>query len=72
MTAELGYGFGAGAGLLTPYGGLELSPGGEARRTRIGARFGRGSLALDLAAARRESASDRPEHRIGIRATASW
>lgn len=66
LEAELGYGFGTlgGRGLLTPYGGFALQPGG-ARDWRLGGRFEIApSLTLSLEGTRRESAADAPEHGI--------
>ena len=64
-TAELGYGFGVFGGLLTPYGGMELSDG-DGRRYRLGARFGLDEFDLDLEAMRRENARGAHEHAIGF------
>ncbi len=74
LDAEIGYGRSAvgGRGVLTPYGGLALSDGGN-RTWRLGQRLEIGpAFHLSLEAERRESADDAPDHSLMLRATARW
>ena len=75
LDAEIGYGFGAGAtrGVLTPYGGLTLSGGGE-RLHRLGARLEIGpSVNFNLEVRRREGLPDAPaDHGVLLQGTANW
>ncbi len=71
--AEVGYGLGAvaGRGVLTPYGGLALSGGGE-RRYRLGTRLEVGpSFSVDLEGTRREGTAG-GDHGIMLQSTANW
>ena len=70
LDARLGYGFALApeaGGLLTPFAEAGLS-GDDDRRLRLGTRFEarHGALALELAGERRERASVRPEHIVGL------
>ena len=74
IEAELGYGLKVlgGHGVLTPYGGLSLSSGGN-RSWRAAGRLAIGpSLSLGLEGERRESADAAPDHGVMLRATAQW
>ncbi len=73
LEGEVGYGLSAfgGVGRLTPYGGVELSDGN--RDWRLGTRLEVGSsVDLRLEGARRERASESPEHSIGLRLRMTW
>ena len=75
LDAEVGYGLPAfGGGFTgTPHVGLGLSD--TARELRMGWRLsptGGEGFELHLDAARRDSAGDAPEHRIGVGLTARW
>ncbi len=73
LEGEVGYGLSAfgGVGRLTPYGGVELSDGN--RDWRLGTRLEVGSsVDLRLEGARRERASESPEHSIGLRMRMTW
>ena len=68
----MGYGLAAFAGVLTPYGGLELSEGGT-RGYRLGARFLLGpAFELGLEGERRESRPERAEHGLMLRGRVRW
>ena len=75
LDAEIAYGFGAaaGRGVLTPYGGLARSGGGE-RSHRLGARLTIGpSVSFDLTINRREGRPGAPVDRaILLQGTAVW
>ena len=75
VSAEVGYGLGAGPGLgvVTPYAGLELAVEG-ARSWRMGTRWQVAPEAhLDLEGTRHESArDDRPEHGLMLRGALRW
>ncbi len=72
LEAELGYGLPALDGLLTPYGGLGLSEGGD-KSYRAGGRFVLGQmLELSLEGNRREGAARAPEHGLALRAGVRW
>ena len=72
LTTEIGYGLAAGgAGLLTPYGGLDLS-GGE-RSYRVGGRLAvGGGFDLELEGRRRETGIADPSYEITLIGTVSW
>ena len=72
LDTEMGYGLAAFAGVLTPYGGLDLSEGG-ARGYRLGARFLFGpACELGLEGERRESRTERAEHGLMLRGRVRW
>ena len=72
LDTEMGYGLAAFAGVLTPYGGLELSEGGT-RGYRLGARFLLGpAFELGLEGERRESRPERAEHGLMLRGRVRW
>ena len=75
LDAEVGYGMALfGGGFTgTPHVGMGLSD--TARELRLGWRLAPadgGDFELHLDAARRESAGDTPEHRVGVGLTARW
>ena len=72
LDTEMGFGLAAFAGVLTPYGGLELSEGGT-RGYRLGARFLLGpAFELGLEGERRESRPERAEHGLMLRGRVRW
>ena len=72
LDTEMGFGLAAFAGVLTPYGGLELSEGGT-RGYRVGARFLLGpAFELGLEGERRESRPERAEHGLMLRGRVRW
>ena len=72
LDTEMGYGLAAFAGVLTPYGGVELSEGGT-RGYRLGARFLLGpAFELGLEGERRESRPERAEHGLMLRGRVRW
>ena len=67
LETQVGYGLGAGGGLLTPFGGMALHDGG-ARRYRLGGLFEVGrSLTMSLELERREGAGQAPDHGFMLR-----
>ena len=72
LSTEIGYGvLAGGAGLLTPYGGLDLS-GGE-RSYRVGGRMAvAGGFDLELEGRRRETGSAGPSYEITLTGTLTW
>ena len=73
LVMDAGWGLAAlsGRGLVTPYGGLELSEGGS-RVYRLGSRVAVDSVFnIDLAAHRTED-GDSPEHGIGLQLGMQW
>ena len=74
LEAELGYGVGAFGGfwVATPYTRLGLAQ--EERRYGLGWRLSRPgeAFALDLEASRRERATARPEHGVGLELRLRW
>ena len=72
VDTEVGYGMGAFAGVLTPYGGLGLS-GGSGRDLRLGARFLRGSaFEMALEGERRAGRGERARHGLMLRGRMRW
>ena len=72
IDAEVGYGFGAPRGLVTPYTGVALSQGGE--HWRAGARWSLGSAVdVSLEATLEESAGEAsPESGLFLRSSTRW
>ena len=75
VEAEVGYGVGAfgGFGVATPY--TRFGQAREERRYGLGWRLGRGpgdGFALDLGVWRRERATERPEHGVGLDLRLRW
>ncbi len=73
VETEMGYGIGlSGRGVWTPYAGAGLW-GDGGRKYRVGSRLkGKGSLALDLEAERRERRTARPEHGVNLNLRVRW
>ena len=75
MSAEVGYGLGAGPGLgvVTPYAGLEVSVAG-ARSWRMGTRWQMApDTQLNLEGTRYEAAGEeRSEHVVMLRGALRW